>query len=353
VNIPSATLKSLLKKCAPAKAEDLFLDTAAGLLVAYDHDLTILVHSPSLVGEGYQVLIPARKLTTVVNRMSGVIGIEAVGKTLVLKSARATIEIETKPSKKQTPLVFSETLSLPLGTVKSMLAFAAISADTNKASDYGGVVKFQSKVLSYDAGKPKYGMQAAGTEGHRLFIAEESTDMDLGFSYTIPLPAVAAIQTLEGETLEVAETDSVLFLRAGDVSIYAAKLSKAFPNYDNFIPKEFKATYSVDAEQFKGVLRMIQPMLDPEKLNASSVHFLDGLVTVSAPGAKDAIEYKQLLPDPIFEDTINSSVLFNGEYLLSYFGAVSGSVDISVGGKNAPLWVVCGNRKMLLGAVPS
>jgi DNA polymerase III sliding clamp (beta) subunit (PCNA family) len=337
VILAAADLKKLLKQVAGK--DDLLIDTKIGQIVGQGPDLTTVVKSASLSGGGFLVAVCGKKLGQVVNRMAGDISVELVGAGLVLKSARATVTLETRAGKAFTPPPAKDAIVLPLSAIKPLLAYVSGMASKNIAEQYGGVVSLKSISGA---------IQAAATDGARLAMSEIPYDGPK-FDYLIPVSAVSALANLEGETVEVESAPSYLRFHANCVDIYANKVSRQFPNYQAFLPKSYAVKYQVDAGMLRNALLTVRPVLDSQGEPAINVHFLDNQVKIiSARGdAEDSADYTQLDPEPTFEP-VSMSVPVNCDHLLSFFANISGDVTLSANSSKEPIWLESGSKKMLL-----
>lgn len=344
MNIPAPELKAAIRRLGASKSDTLFLDTRKGLFISQDPELTIVVQCEKLQDElGGVFAVNARKFTTVVNRMSGTVELTP-GKALTLKSAKAKVEIELMAGKAPVVGTPKNLISLPLTTIKSLLSYAAIAADTNKAAEYGGVVQLSS----INGG----GFKAAGTDNGRLAFSSAATDnyCKTPVTYIIPLPAVAALERLEGDEFQAAESDIHFYFADKTTSIFARKLAKPFPDYEAFLPKEFKFAATVDSAGLKEVLRTVEPMVPAEGAHAVTVHFLDGSLRVSANSggtAEDETAYTQVKPDPIFDDNFEFKTRMNFKHLLEFVNAVSGEILFQGNSDDSPVVLESGGKKLM------
>lgn len=339
--IAATELKKLLKSVA-AK-DDILLDSKSGVLTSVSPDLTVSVRTGNFVSRTpFLVATDGKKLGQVVARMSGDIAIHLDGAALVLKSAKAVIRLETKPAKPFSPPPAKDTIVLPLSAIKPLLQYVSIAADKNKAGEYaGGIVKLKSKGSR---------IEVAATDGARLALASVEYKGADKFDYVLPLPAVAALKNLEGDAVEVSETDSYLYFAAGNVSLFAAKLAKEFVDYQSYLPKKFKAVYQVDAEAFKNCLLTIKPLAAEVGEPAIFVHFLDGQVSVTTRdgAATDSTDCTQFSPDEVFEGAIESKIPVSLDSILSFFANVTGDVLLSANSGKEPIWLESGTKQMLV-----
>jgi DNA polymerase III sliding clamp (beta) subunit (PCNA family) len=338
INAPD--LKKLLRSVA-AKG-DVLLDSKLGTITSISPELTISARTGNFVSRNPFVLVTdGRKLSAVVARMSGEIAIHLDDAALVLKAGRAEVKLETKPARAFNQVPAKDTIVLPLSDIKPLLQYVSVAADKNRAGEYGG------GIVKMKAGGCK--IEAAATDGARLALTSVPFKYADKFDYVLPLPAVAAILNLEGDTVEVSETDSYLYFSAGNVSLSAAKLAKEFVDYSSYLPKSFAVKYQVDADMFKNALLTVKPLVSDQGEPGIAVHFLDNLVTVTdlAGAAIDQADYVQLEPDENFQPT-PASIKVNIDHLLSFFANISGPVTISANGPRSPIWLEAGNKQMLL-----
>jgi DNA polymerase III sliding clamp (beta) subunit (PCNA family) len=356
MQIQATELKSLIKRISPASAEMLIISD--GGLVAAGSDLTICAANEAFKGLGlFQV--NARKFSSVINRLSGQVDVQKMDNVLVIKSAKTKVEMETAAVK---PRVFlaPETLhTLPLSAVRDLLKYVSMAADSNKAAFAGGVVAFETLTTGLFDEEKISAIEAMGTDGKRCAWSSTEFEGSAPFKYHITLPAVTAIQGLDGDTLQIGETDSFYYLKSNHTTIYANKLNKAFTNYKNILPKDFKFQATVDAAEFKQVLHVVEPMIQDVEQFAVVVHFLDGKLSVRTVGkggtAQDEMEYQA---DPL-ADVSEFQTKLNHKILADFFSVVSGEVTFNANppvlnkGQVIPQPVILesGNRKIMIAPV--
>lgn len=354
--IAATEFKSLIKRLAPASAE-MTVFAGAGL-VASGADLTICAGNNSFNELGlFQV--NSRKLSSVVSRLSGQVYVQKMDNVLVIKSAKATVQMETAAVK---PRQFSapETLhTIPLAAVRDLLKYVSIAADSNKAAFLGGVVQFETLTTGLFDDEKITAIEAMGTDGKRCAYSSVAFDGVAPFKYHITLPAVSAIQGLDGDTIQIGETDAFYFIKSASTTIYANKLAKGHVNYKQLIPREFKFQATVDAAEFKQVLHVVEPMIQDVEQFSVVVHFLDGKLSVRTVGkggtASDEMEYAA---DPL-ADVSEFQTKVNHKILSDYFSVVSGEVIFNANppilskGQMIPQPVILesGNRKIMIAPV--
>src|SRR5271166_6187645 len=95
MNIIAADLKRSFKKLAPVKSEAYIIGDFG--VLCQDSDVWVVVESPLSGLEPCSV--SGKKLAATINRMSGTVEITQQEKSVVLKSAKARIELEAQKTK--------------------------------------------------------------------------------------------------------------------------------------------------------------------------------------------------------------------------------------------------------------
>lgn len=352
MQIPASELKSLLRKLSPAGAEFLTVDAISGRLLACGPELTLVVESDSLLekSRGCATTVSYRQFSSIVTRLSGSVDMILGESALTLTSAKAKIEMELAPLRLPVLTRPKDMSTLPLAVVQSLLKFTLPAADTNKAAPHGGgIVQLRTETSGIET-EVVSALRSAATDGKRIAFAQAPVEDTTAFHYAIPIPAVAAILHLEGETLQVGETENGFLFHAGSVSVYAAKLSKKFPDFGHIVPKTFTFAALISTEALRAALHLIEPMLRQET-GAVSLHFLDKCLRVAAHGAagkaEDEITYRQIIPDPVFEDMQEFRIGFHHAQLTDAL-AGGGDVKISTNGPDKPALFESGECKTLL-----
>lgn len=349
--INSKLFKDLLKKVSGTKAENVIF--APGLLIGSDNEVTIAVQFPDGVEKPFSTNL--RKLSSVVNRMSGDIAFDYHPTSLILKSSKATVEFEIQESRILIPKPAADFITLPTKAVKELLKFTVAATDSNKAAQFGGVVQLKTLVQGFED-QTILGLKSAGTDSKRLAFQDVLLKgISSDFNHLIPLPGVQAfVGSITAETFTLGETTSHFVFSEPGVTVYASKLQKSYPNYEAFIPKEFKYELSIKAEDVRNSLGMISPFISADFHNGIDVHFLDGSATFKTPGngsnAKDSVEFTQIVPEPIF-DSLDLKMRLDHRFLSDFFGAVSGEVLLKANAPNQPILLQVGDRTLMIAAM--
>lgn len=359
--VPAATLKSVLKRLSAVKSDQFTFDTGTGLVVARDQELEVRVLSRALASpdvRDHQVLnINLRRMSSATSKLSGEVTITPSDRGITLASKRTSFTIEAAPGKVPVAIVPPTPVSLPFASVLGLLKFAAASAETNRASPFGGIVQLKSYAGFEDDGDVEYEAAGVAGGGHCLAVAKGT-----GFTVSIPklhipLAAVRALQDLDAETFELSETESLLIFRVNEgdthIAIHASKLAKQFPEYGSFIPKQFKFIASIEPAEMKEALNSVAAMIGQDARDDAGAVFLTfkgGTVAVrtvsKTNAAEDSAPYKGLA-EAGEEEYI---YLLKHVHLSSFFGAAKEPVIFSGNGGNEPVVLQAANVKIVLAA---
>ena len=303
MNIAASEIKTALKKLSPIKTETYQIGGAG--VSAQDSDVLVSVVCPFSGLDG-TFNISGKKLTQVVNRMSGQVEITQVGKALILKSAKARVELEVQPTK---PIPFPEdpthSLSLDVSAFKKALAVASASASPAKSAAFGGVVMVQNLPLGLEETESS-GYRITGTDAVVLTTVTVQEQVNLQFRALLNLTASAIVQLMDGGNLVFGDTNKCLVLRSRDTTIYASKPVQKYPDFDALMAKIPEIRVSIKPKELLSALRTVEPLIDETvDKGAVSLHFADGVVKCSNIGvgstASDEATYEQLEPDPVFD----------------------------------------------------
>jgi hypothetical protein len=94
-------------------------------------------------------------------------------------------------------------------------------------------------------------------------------------------------------------------------------------------------------------------MVPSEGARAIAVHFLDGVLKISAGSgglAQDELPYQQGDPDPVFDNT-EFKTRMNFIHLMGFVQSVTGEIQFQANADNAPVVLTAGNRKLMSAAV--
>ena len=342
MNIPAAELKHTLKKLSPVRTETYRFDGCG--IMAQDSDALVIVDGPySFVPFN----VNGKKLAQVVNRMSGSISLdkEKGSSKLVIKSAKAVVELEiqeVKPTLLPEPATHS--LSLDLGPFKKALTTAAASANPAKSAIGGGVVLIQNLPLGLEETESS-GYRITGTDLIVMTVVTVKEPVGLQFRSLLNLTAAQVVQLMDGDKLEIGDTNKYLILKSGGTTVYASKPVQKYPDFDKLLAYPCSTKFSFKPEEWLSALRTVEPLIDEAvDKGAVGLRFADGVVKCSSVGvgstASDEADYEQLDPDPIF-DPKEISLRLTAKYLSGFlskagpeatFGITENPIRLESGG---------------------
>jgi DNA polymerase III sliding clamp (beta) subunit (PCNA family) len=345
MQILASELKPALKKLAPLKAET--YQVGARGLSAQDPSEVWVVLESSLSKLGQSFSFSGKKFSQVISRMSGELDIDVAENKLVIKSYRAKVELEIRPTPDPTfPNDPETSIALPLPELKSALSVAAASASPKKSEAFGGVVLLQSLpgplfVEANDAGLGPEGYQVVGTDSMVLTVVKRDFPVPFEFKYPLNLTAAAVVQFMDEDTIEIGETTTHLVLKSGTDTVYAAKPTKPYPDFEKLISAKHPVSLQLSPEKWIPALRTVETLIDEEKDHGNiALHFKDGVVQFSTVGigstAQDEAEYEQMIPDPVF-DPKDFSMKIKAKYLSGFLAKSGVTATISVTSSKVPI----------------
>lgn len=350
MNIPATELKKSLRPLSPVRTESYQVGEHG--LFAGDTDTWVYVESP-LSGLGGCFSINGKKLSQVVSRMSGQIGIEKEDKKLVLKSAKARIDLEVQNIKSlKIPDTVNMVTATSLPDFKKALSLAAGSASPNKSAAYGGVVQVQSLALGIEDTHPQ-GYRIVGTDGAVLTVVTVNHMAGFEFKFLLNLAGASIVQIMDGEVVSIGESDKHVWFKSGAVTLFASKPVQIYPNFDKILVVEPKLRFSFKTEEWLSALRTVEPLIDDVDQGGVGVQISDGVVQFKNTGVgssgQDEAPYEQVLPDPLFESPVKVSGLrVNAKHLAQFLSRSSGEAILNMTEKNNPIKLESGNVMTLV-----
>jgi DNA polymerase III sliding clamp (beta) subunit (PCNA family) len=339
MNILASDIKRTLKKLAPLKAET--YQIGAHGVSAQDPSEVWVVLDSSLSKLGQTFSFSGKKFSQVISRMSGELDITVEANKLTIKSCKAKVELETRTV---TQAIFPKSaekfVTLKSADLKSALAIASASASPKKSEAFGGVVFLQSLPLPLDAETPT-GYRVVGTDSMVLTVVQRDLPVPFEFRFPLNLTAAAIVQFMDGDTVEIGETNTHLILKSGDDTAYAAKPTKAYPDFGKLIAAKHPVTLQLSPEKWIPALRTVETLIDEEKDNGFiSLQFKDGVVQFRTVGvgstASDEAEYEQINPDPVF-DPKEFSMKVKAKYLSGFLAKSGAIATLSVTSSKVPI----------------
>lgn len=338
MNITAADLKRQLKKLSPVKTESYQVGPHG--ISAQDSDVWVIVESP-LSGLGDTCSVSGKKLSSVISRMSGTIDINQAEKSIVLKSAKARVELEIQRIKPiSLPPAPEKTVSFYPDEFKKALSVAVASASPAKSAAFGGVVQLQSLPLGLEETAPS-GYRIVGTDSIVLVVVHRNQELPFEFNSLINLSAAAVVQIMDGDEILIGETNEKLYVKSGDTTVFASKPVQKYPNFDVILNMTPKMKFGFEPENWLSALRTIEPLIDDADEGAITMQFADGVVQWKNIGvgstASDESAYEQLDPDPVFEPTTVSNLKVYANYLSGFLSKAGKTATLGLIAKEKPI----------------
>ena len=348
--ITAAELKKTLKVFAPIKTESYQIGEHG--VSASDSDAWVIADSP-LSGLGGCFSVNGKKLSQVVNRMSGQIEIERQDKLLSLKSARAKIELEIQNIKPlKIPEASGKTLTSSLSDFKKAVALGVASASPNKSAAFGGVVQIQSLPLGIEDVSPS-GYQIIGTDSQVLTVVTISNPIPFELKVLLNLEAAAVVQLMDGTDLTLSESNTHLYLAVPGTRLFVSKSVQQYPDFSRHLASQPKLKFKFNPEEWLSAMKTVEPLMDETvDQGGISVHLSDSVVVFSnisvGSTAQDEAGYEQVDPDPIFEPATVKNLKVRAKYLSGFLAKATGETTMGLIDKNSPIRLESGNVQALM-----
>jgi len=351
--ISSTELKQTLKKLSGVKTEQYVFGSHG--ISARDSDVWVVVASPLSELGSFSLL--GKKLTQVANRMSGQVEITRTEQSLVLKSAKARIELEVKdarpqvfPKANENGLTFAGDAAVKF---KKSLALAAASVDSQKSRWCGDIVHFESLAMGIeDEFAPGY--RLVGTDEKVLTVVSEPGGSFPQFSHLLSLAACGFVQIMEGE-IRFREAGTCTLIQSPGLDVYASKPLKVYQPIERILAVTPILKFSFKPEEWLAAYRTVEPLLEEEEeedggARPVTLHFADGVVQFSTSGTgtngSDESVYDQVEPDPLF-DPQEITLVVNADHLSGFLSKVTGEATLAFTAMNKPLKYESGGLQTL------
>lgn len=328
MNISASELKHALKRLSPVKTETYRFDMEG--IIAQDSDVIVVVDGPKFGGT---FNTNGKKLSSVVNRMSGQIDAQQSGNKLTLKSAKAIIELEIQPVKSVVlPEDAKNSVVFESAGFKKALAVAAASASPAKSAAFGGVVQLQSLPAEIEGGVPGY--RVVGTDSIVLTVANVFKPVPKEFKTLLNLTAAAIVQIMDGPEITIGDTEKYLVIKSGMTTVYASKPVQKYPNFDSLLAMQPTLKIGIKPQEWLSALRTVESLIDEEKDKGNiAVHFSEGVVQFRNVGvgsiASDESVYEQLDPDPVF-DPKEFDLKLTAKYLSGFLSRAGAEATLGI-----------------------
>lgn len=347
MNTPATELKAVLKKLSPVRAENFHIGEHG--VSAQDSDVWVVVDSPLSQLGSFTVV--GKKLTQVVNRMSGTVSLELADNQLTIKSAKAQIVLEAKPAKKASlPATPEKTASLPTADFKKALAIAVASASPNKSAGFGGVVQFKTLPMGFED-ETANGYRLVGTDSKVLTVVDSPSAPLFEIATLVNLTACGVVQIMETEAITYGEGATGPYFKSGNLTVFASKPNQQYPGIEPLLATPATVVFKFKPEEWLAAFRTVEPVIEEDEGEAKvALHFSEGVVQFSSSGtgatARDESGYEQLDPDPLLEPKDMTLVVI-ADHLSGFLSKSVGEATLSFSQMDKPLTLECGGTKVL------
>lgn len=254
-------------------------DGAKAKFTCYNLEQRITATCDVQTERGGKTTIPAKKLLSLLNKMSGdEIVFDAADNfitTIYCGSATATISGLTPDDFPEAPELETK-IEVIIGTPLLQTLFK----DVAYAVSLDGSRKVLTGVLlEVSDGK----LAVCATDGKRMALAEAPApvETDSVTSCIIPAAAVNILRKFGGETISLSLAANYIVAKVDGVELTSKLIDGNYPNYQNIIPKETQYAIKLEADVLIDKLGVVAEMVNMDKFIACTI-------------SKDRIEFKSL-----------------------------------------------------------
>lgn len=296
------------------------IDEEAGqvALIGFNEAMAIQTTFPAEIIIGGELTLPAKLLEGIVSRLPNeAIAIESLSEDcgVTLTSASGTYEVrglsaEDYPSLPD--IADGDRVELSAAALQTGLksTLIAVGTDETKQLLQGMRLTSDDNILEF-----------AATDGHRLMVIqtqdESVPDCLPGLELTVPAKALRDLDRMmqgcgddQAITLKFDRTQAIFEL--GQQRLITRLLEGQYPNYRQFIPKQFERQVTVDRKQFIEALERIAVLADQNN-NIVKLTLADQAIAVSVE-AQEVGSGREVVKAQITGDDLN--IAFNVRYLL-------------------------------------
>lgn len=311
------------KKTTIPILSNILLETAEDriVLTATDLELGIRCSCPAEIRKEGAGTIPARRLLDYVRLLPDT-GIQVkFGENqwaqLLCGRAKTRIAGMSRESFPELPEMPPALLTIQAGVLLKLIerTIFSISTEESRFTLNGALLLL----------KPD-GITMVSTDGHRLALCQQVTDLpgEVSFRALLPRKAMQELTKLLQELnskdqIEFSGSENHLFFRAGERLVISRKLTGNFPDYERVLPAEQPHHVEISREELRGTVERATQFSD-ERSHAIRLEFRAGEIKVYS-SLSDTGDTEETLP--VTYDGPVVQVGFNGQYLAEFMRAVS------------------------------
>ncbi len=344
ISIQAVDLKRLIKKLSAVQGSNL---TIGNGLHTSDDSMGVYIHG---FETNTPVTVSSRLFSSICNKLSGQVIILKDGGSLLIKAGKFAASIPVLKDN-PTPVTASPESELKIDTkvLIDLLTFASSVTEEKSTFDHTGAVQ-----LSFGEER----LEATATDNLRIAVASIA-GTHKSSPLLIPAKVIRAIKDLDGEQTTISQSESSIYFRSGDTTIYTRKLNKKFPDVNRVFPKSYKLEVEIKTQDFLDILQRVSPTIDVETAKVPIVwlDFQGDVLKVKTGNgligkSQDEISITQIVPDTLDEPypiviTVNMKFLIDGLTSLKKCDTISLLANQSA----QPFLIKAGNRKILIAGV--
>ena len=178
-----------------------------------------------------------------------------------------------------------------------------------------------------DTNNPKYELNGAlidlhdnqihfvATDTRRLAVVTFPKEIEQDISLIIPKKAIAEIQKLFFDEMEIYYDENTLLIRSENFIFFTKLINGKYPDYQRIIPKEYKTELSVNRDQMIAHMKQIATISQEVKLTFNNHAIMFESLN------EDNIEAKTEMP---FEASLSEEIVLavNSRYILDFLSQV-------------------------------
>lgn len=250
-------------------------------LQATDLEVSIRHHSPALIEQDGQIVIPGKLLTDIVRSLpEAAVTIETDGETAHIRCQQSSFTVKTLKASdfpKFPEVEVDKSINLASETLVSMVkqVSRAVSRDETRAILTGILLIIEGPTIKMVA-----------TDSYRLAVREVILAEPAGEDIEVVIPGKALEEVtrlgagLDSVTLGI--TENQIVFEFGDTVFVTRRIEGTFPNYKQLIPKESETHAIVSGEEMLAAVKRVSLMALHNTPLKISVNVEDQTLSLSA-----------------------------------------------------------------------
>jgi DNA polymerase III sliding clamp (beta) subunit (PCNA family) len=313
-----------------------------GLSVS-DGDMGIVISSDLFKAEN-RLMVNSRLFNSICSKLTKDAAISwEEGKPLTIRSGKFKADIPIlKDKPPEVPQNSINGIKLSGKILNDLLAYASSVTTDGVRFDHTGSVHLEIGIHT---------LKATATDNLRIAFMTAEMLIEAGIKFLIPSKIVRAIKDLESD-IEISESNSCIFFKTNELTVWTKKLTKPFPDIQKVIPKSYKLIVEIKTDELQEALSLLSPTVDQEKPLVIFDFKGDvlGLSCKNSEGsAKHEIEYTPIVPDA-FDEPVCFKIGVNENFLKKHLTTLRGcdTIIFKVNGSGSPFLIEAGEKRLLM-----